>query len=72
MRVIVLTFTQYLVNIVQTWTAIIEGSSVIYCPTIYIMLSPFYCWRFGFDWCLCRNGLSNCHLPLSFRANRLP
>ena len=32
---------------------------------------PFidYCWRFGFDWSLRRNGLSNRRSPLSLGAN---
>jgi len=34
-------------------------------------LSCCYCWRFGLDRSLRRNGLSNRHSPLSFGANRL-
>jgi len=33
---------------------------------------PFinYCWHFGFDWSLRRNGLSNRRSPLNFGVNR--
>jgi len=30
-----------------------------------------YCWRFGLDWSLRRNSLSNRRSPLSFGANGL-
>jgi len=39
----------------------------------FVTKTPFvdYCWRFGLDWSLRRNGLSNRRSPFSFGANRL-